>query len=115
MSHENGHSSDAIRVFVTGSCEGSRQVAEALAAHPDLELVGTAEQVREAAGALAGGHLQVVLHATNAPSLPVNDIATIREYTRAPLVLLAAGEASDLLDQALDADVSDVLLLPQLT
>ena len=43
MSHENQPQSEQIRVFVTGSCEGSRQVCEALAAHPDLDLVGAAE------------------------------------------------------------------------
>jgi pilus assembly protein CpaE len=111
----NNGSNEPIRIFVTGSCEGSRQVCESLAAHPDLELVGTAEEVRDGAGPLAGGHLQVVLHATGSSVLPSDEIAAIREHTRAPLILLAAGEASDLLDQALDADVADVLLLPQLT
>src|SRR6185295_510819 len=33
----------------------------------------------------------------------------------APVILLASGEASALLEQALDADVADVLLLPQMT
>jgi pilus assembly protein CpaE len=112
---ENTPHTEATRVFVTGSCEGSAQLCEALAAHPDLELVGTAAEVRDAAGALAGGHLQVVLHATNAGSLPFDEIAGIREHSRAPLIVLAAGEASHLLEQALDADVADVLLLPQLT
>jgi pilus assembly protein CpaE len=78
-------------------------------------LVGTAEEVRDAAGALAGGHLNVILHATNAAALPYDEIAGIREHTRAPLIILAAGEASELLDQALEADIADVLLLPQLT
>jgi pilus assembly protein CpaE len=71
--------------------------------------------VRGAAAALAGGHLQVVLHATRSSRLPAGDLASIREYTQAPVVLLASGEASQLLEEALDADVADVLLLPQLT
>src|SRR6185369_16760638 len=37
------------------------------------------------------------------------------EHTQAPVILLASGEASALLEQALEADVSDVLLLPQMT
>jgi pilus assembly protein CpaE len=45
----------------------------------------------------------------------VDEIAAIREHTQAPIVLLASGEASALLEEALDADVADVLLLPQLT
>ena len=54
-------------------------------------------------GPLAGGHLQAVLHATRSSELPEDDLAAIREYTRAPVVLLASGEASLLLDAALEA------------
>ena len=105
---------EGTRIYITGSCEGLNEVAEALERHPEIELVGRSATVREAAGALAGGHLQAVLHATRSSELPGDDLAAIREYTRAPIVLLASGEASLLLDAALDADVADVLLLPQL-
>ena len=57
----------------------------------------------------------MILHATRSSALPVDELAAIREYTRAPIVLLASGESSALLEDALDADVADVLLLPQLT
>jgi pilus assembly protein CpaE len=110
MSTEN----DAVRILVTGSCEGSAALVEALAQQPELELVGVAPTAQEAAAKLAGGHLGVVLHATTAQALPMDELAVIREHTRAPIVVLASGEASQLLDQALDADVADVLLLPQL-
>jgi hypothetical protein len=106
---------ERTRIYVTGSCEGLPKLREALENHDELELVGSAEQVRDAAGALTGGHLQVVLHATRGSSLPANELAAIREHTRAPIILLASGESSALLDEALDADVADVLLLPQLT
>jgi pilus assembly protein CpaE len=106
---------NGVRVFVTGSCEGSANLADALANHPEVELVGTSESVGEAAGALAGGHLGAVLHATSAQHLPQDDLAVIREHTRAPIVVLASGEASALLDEALETDVADVLLLPQMT
>jgi len=109
---ENGRS--LLRVYMTGACDGSDTLRAALASHPDLELVGASETVNEAAGALAGGHLQVVLHATRSSSLPADDIAAIREHTRAPVMVVASGEASRLLDEALDADIADVLLLPQL-
>src|SRR5918999_5353055 len=79
-----------------------------------MDVVGRSQSVREGASALAGGHLQAVLHGTRASELPADDLAAIREYTRAPIVLLASGEASLLLDAALEADVADVLLLPQL-
>jgi pilus assembly protein CpaE len=110
--HENGR--PQVRVYLTGSCDGVETIRAALAAHPDIDFVGTSETISEAASALAGGHLGVVLHATRAAVLPADDIASIREHTRAPIVLLASGEASRLLEEALDADIADVLLLPQL-
>jgi pilus assembly protein CpaE len=112
--HDNGNERPALRVYMTGGCDGSETLRAALASHPDVEFVGASEDIKDGAGALAGGHLQVVLHATRASSLPADELASIREHTRAPLVLVASGEASRLLDEALDADVSDVLLLPQL-
>jgi pilus assembly protein CpaE len=105
---------EGTRIFVTGSCEGLNELTEALAHHPEMNVVGRSQSVREGAGALAGGHLQAILHGTRASELPADDLAAIREYTRAPIVLLASGEASALLDEALEADVADVLLLPQL-
>ena len=38
----------------------------------------------------------------------------IREHTRAPILLVASNGSAGLLEQALESDVSDVLLLPQL-
>ena len=106
---------EKTRVFITGNCEGLSELSDALGRHSELELVGKSEHVRDGAGALTGGHLQAVLHATRSSALPVEEIAAIREHTLAPIVLLASGEASALLEEALDADVADVLLLPQLT
>jgi pilus assembly protein CpaE len=105
---------EGTRIFITGSCEGLNELSEALSHHPEMNVVGRSQSVREGAGALAGGHLQAVLHGTRASELPADDLAAIREYTRAPIVLLASGEASALLESALEADVADVLLLPQL-
>jgi pilus assembly protein CpaE len=113
--HSDTDARELTRVYVTGVCDGLRELTEALAAHGEIELVGHSKEVREGAAALAGGHLQVILHATPSSRLPADDLAAIREYTQAPVVLLASGEASQLLDEALDADVADVLLLPQLT
>ena len=106
---------EQTRVFITGNCEGLSELSDALGRHSELELVGKSEHVREGAGALTGGHLQAVLHATRSSALPLEEIAAIREHTLAPIVLLASGEASALLEEALDADIADVLLLPQLT
>ena len=108
--------SDSTRIYVTGSCDGLDRLREGLATHPDLDFVGWSENVAEATAALAGGHLQVVVHATRSTSFPADEVAAIREHTRSPIVILASGESSALLDEALDAEgVADVLLLPQLT
>jgi pilus assembly protein CpaE len=104
-----------IRVFVTGDCEGLHALRESLEQHPEIDLVGASEEIAHAAGALAGGHLDAILHGTRASTLPTDEIAAIRERTRTPILVVASGEASALLDQALEADVADVLLLPQLT
>ncbi len=106
---------EKTRVFITGHCEGLNELSDALGRHGEVELVGRSDHVREGAGPLTGGHLQAVLHATRSSALPADELAAIREYTQAPIVLLASGESSALLEEALDADVADVLLLPQLT
>jgi pilus assembly protein CpaE len=103
------------RIYLTGSCEGFDRLRESLTAHDELDIVGWSEQVSEAVSPLAGGHLEAVVHATTSGELPGDELAQIREYTQAPIVLVAAGESSRLLEEALDADVADVLLLPQLT
>jgi pilus assembly protein CpaE len=106
---------EKTRIFVTGSCDGLDQLRDALERHAEIELVGTSVSVPESAGTLTGGHLEVILHGTRSSTLPADEIATIREHTRSPIILLASGESSVLLEEALDADVSDVLLLPQMT
>ena len=106
---------EKVRVFVTGSCDGLAELREALGRHSEVEMVGWSEGVTESAATLTGGHLQVVLHGTRSSGLPEDELAGIREHTQTPVILLASGEASALLEQALEADVSDVLLLPQMT
>jgi pilus assembly protein CpaE len=111
---DNGSNRDPVRIYVTGNCDGLEPLRDALEQHDDVEVVGYSEHVADAFAPLAGGHLQVVLHGTRDAHLPVHDIASIREHTQAPLILLASGEASQLLNEALETDVADVLLLPQL-
>jgi pilus assembly protein CpaE len=107
---------EQVRIYVTGSCDGLERLRDALSTHPELDFVGWSEHVAEATAALAGGHLQVVVHATRETKLPAVELAAIREQTRAPIVVLASGESSALLEDALDAEgVADVILLPQLT
>ena len=63
--------------------------------------------IADGAGALAGGHLQAVIHAlARDASLPGDELASIREHTRAPILLVASSGSAGLLEQALDADVA---------
>jgi pilus assembly protein CpaE len=105
---------ERVRLYATGSCEGFEKLRESLGSHPEIELVGSSTNVADGAAALAGGHLDAVLHATRGASLPADELAAIREHTRAPVLIVASSGGSGLLDQALDADIADVLLLPQL-
>ena len=106
---------EKVRVLMTGSCEGLAELKDALERHLEVELVAWSEHAADAASVLAGGHLGVVLHGTRSSALPESELAQIREHTRAPVILLASGESSALLEDALEADVADVLLLPQMT
>jgi pilus assembly protein CpaE len=99
---------------MTGSCDGLADLREALERHLEVELVGWSADVSEGSAVLAGGHLGVVLHGTRG-TFPEDELAKIREHTRAPVILLASGESSAVLEQALESDIADVLLLPQMT
>jgi pilus assembly protein CpaE len=106
---------DRIRLYVIGDCDGFASLRDQLAGHSEIDFVGESEQVGQAAPVLAGGHLDCIIHASRSSSFPAGEVAAIREQTRTPLILVASGEAGAMLEQALDADVSDFLLLPQLT
>ena len=105
---------NTTRIYFTGDCEGFANLRGSLEDRPDLEVVGSSEHVAQASGALAGGHLDCVLHGTREASFPAAEVAAIKEQTRAPIVVVAADQGEQILDGALEADVADVLLLPQL-
>jgi pilus assembly protein CpaE len=106
--------SERTRLYLVGDCDGFGPLGQALAEQDGLEVVGSSAQVAGAAPTLAGGHLDCVVYATRDAVFPAGEVAAIREQTRAPLVLVASGHAAGMLEQALDAEVNDVLLLPQL-
>jgi len=105
---------ERVRLFATGSCEGFEKLRDSLASHPEIELVGASTDVAGGAAALAGGHLDAVLHATRSATFPADEITAIREHASCPILIVASSGSAGLLEQALDSDVSDVLLLPQL-
>src|SRR5258708_4295294 len=106
---------DVIRVYFTGTCDGFDALRGALAEHVEIDAVGHSEHVAAAASTLAGGHLDCVVHATRAAEFPAAEVAAVREQTRGPVILVASGgEAAGMLEEALELDVADVILLPQL-
>ena len=109
-------SESTTRIYLTGMCEGFEKLRDALAQQPGIEVVGFSDAAGAATGALAGraSRLRPARDAARR-RFPADEIATIREHTRAPIILVASGEAAALLEDALEADVADVLLLPQLT
>src|ERR671934_3054893 len=114
MNHQQTTERQRVRVYATGSCEGFEKLRDSLAGHPEIEFVGASAHVADGAAALAGGHLDAVLHATRSASLPADELAALREHTRAPVLIVASSGSPRMLEDALDADVADVLLLPQL-
>src|SRR5438094_2453301 len=105
---------ERVRIYATGACEGFDKLRDSLAGHPEVEIVGASTNVADGAAGLAGGHLDAVLHASRSASLPADELAAIREHTRAPVLVVASSGSSRMLEEALDAEVADVLLLPQL-
>jgi pilus assembly protein CpaE len=89
---------DAIRIFISGSCAGLAEVRQALSAHDAIKVVGTA---------------------VDAPSagdrLPTQDIHTLQSASAAPIVIVTSGCTPEFLQEALAHGVQDVAILPQLT
>ncbi|MCW2974518.1 MAG: hypothetical protein JWN72_2791, partial [Thermoleophilia bacterium] len=107
-------SDQPIRIFISGACAGLAEARDALASHPDIELVGTSSEAAKAGGKLASTGAQVVLHAVqHAETVPVDEIARIREHTAAPIILLVTQGSPNLFDEAVTLGLNDVLLLPQ--
>ena len=105
-----------IKVFITGACAGLAEVRQALASHPDIEIVGTAVEPAKADQKLAASGVQLVLHGSaRSDRLPAADVDGIRRATAAPIVLVTSGGGAALLQEALAAGISDVVMLPQLT
>ena len=114
---------ETVRVVATGSFPGASDLLDALDGRDDVELVARSTDVRGAVSALGSGP-GLVLHLTDGDAYPENgdafgmrvlraEVAAIREHTRAPVVLLSAEPSSALIEEALEAGVADVLVLPQ--
>jgi pilus assembly protein CpaE len=109
-------SNQALGVVVTGASSAAEDLLADLERRTDLAVLarspglsGAAESLRGPVGAVlhlteGGGDRVAVLRA---------EVAAIREHTKAPVVLLSDEPSSALVDEALEAGVADVLVLPQ--
>ena len=101
------------RILVTGFRDSIRPLCDALALQPDIEILGAAATLERAE---TNGNLEfdLVMHAAgDVGSLPREDVTRIREYTSAPIVLLVEHADPALFDEALEANIADVVLLPE--
>lgn len=91
----------ALTLSLTGDWSALSQLETQLAGRADVVLTETAEAA------------DVAVHATAGAAALRDELAALREHSQAPIVLLAGSVASGLLEVALDADVAEVLILPQ--
>ena len=106
----------SIRIFISGSCAGLAEVRQALAAHPEIDLVGSAVDAESATERLRQDGIDVVLHGSSrGDRLPSQDVVTLRSATRKPLIMVTSGSTPQFLQEALAQGVQDVVMLPQLT
>jgi pilus assembly protein CpaE len=108
-----GGDRDRTRCFVVGSCAGLNELLDGLADRNAVELVGSQGLAGDASAALGESKAEVVLQATEGNVDWVGELATLREHTDAPVVLVTPESSETMLEQALSAGVEDVLFLPQ--
>jgi pilus assembly protein CpaE len=99
-----------LRVLAVGAFDGPETI-RGLVDH-SIDVAGWSATAAGAAGALKRG-VDVVLLGVQEPVFPAAELAAIREHTRAPVVVLTLHLSPDLLDDALAAGVSDVIVAPQ--
>src|SRR5919108_5756777 len=101
-----------LGVFLTGFRPSLTDLCDALARQPRIDFVGAARHVDEAERSLSVGDVDIVIHAI-VGRVPRDELAAIREHTSAPIVLLVDDPDPGLFDEALSADVADVVVLPE--
>ena len=108
--------SEAIRIFISGSCAGLAEVRQALSSHDAIKVVGTAVDAPSAGDRLREESVDVLLHGSSrGDRLPTQDIHTLQSASPAPIVIVTSGCTPEFLQEALAHGVQDVAILPQLT
>jgi pilus assembly protein CpaE len=108
-----------VPVLVTGSIACEPELRELLERQPDVEVVGWQSDIHRGPASLEGAEAKVILHGVTQEDDPGQlgvrtEVQILREHTAAPIVLLASAASPELLEEALQAGVSDVLVVPQM-
>ena len=101
-----------LGVFVTGFRPSLTDLCDALARQPGIDFLGAARSVAEGERTFGADKVDVVVHATEG-GFPRSELAALRDRTTSPVVLLVENPDSVFFEDALHADVADVVLLPE--
>jgi len=101
--HRNGD--PQLHVLLSGAA--SRDLTEALALEPTVSVLRGAPASDQAPAA------DVALHVISEGGDLAAEIAKLRSYSRAPLILAAYGEPNGIVDAGLKFGAADVVVLPQ--
>jgi pilus assembly protein CpaE len=100
------------QIYVIGACSGLSEALARLSASGRIEILGSSAEIDAAAASLGGLHADLVLYALEQSVFPADGLARLREHTNAPVILVASGDCSGIVDRALEAGVVDVVELP---
>src|SRR5439155_290587 len=110
---EVSENTQTTRIYFTGDCEGFANLRGSLEDRPDLEVVGWSEHVAQASGALAGGHLDCVLHGTREASFPAAAFAKhIQKRTLLLDLDLQFGDAAIAMGLEPEKTIFDLVVAP---
>jgi len=102
----------SVRVFISGFVPSLAALRDSLAEQPGVDVVGASVSAAEAARQVRFEQVDVVLHGVLQREALEGELAEIREARSIPVVLLTEDHDSSLFDEALEADVADVVVVP---
>lgn len=102
----------SVRVFISGFVPSLSELRDALADQPGIVVVGASVSAAEAARQVRFEQVDVVLHGMLQREALAEELAEIRESGSVPVVLLTEDHDQSLFDEALEADIADVVFVP---
>jgi pilus assembly protein CpaE len=102
----------SVRVFISGFVPSLSELRDSLAEQPGIDVIGASVSAAEAARRVRFEQVDVVLHGLLQREELGGDLAEIRDARSIPIVLLTEDHDRSFFEQALDADVADVVVVP---